>query len=429
VIKLKTTTENGDKVIVRTILKSLDITIEDITLLSKEIHIEIPSPNKILSINDANLLVEHILASQQKLSFNISEWKSNSTLDEYQNLIEFIDKVLNSIDNQIAKKSNILENSNNVYNELQKMQIEDENLLTIKLYLLSKFDFSLEDLKDKIIFMKSQALEYLDKVESSLSIFNDRELAEQKIDFNFTATKIVRLYENQMTKLSDFSNIDKFFTTILEQFTIVQKTQEKFTTTDKEKLQKVLEDGYLSEYNEIIYAEWKMEVDKINKIYIQFVKGYFIGQISQNSIIELFSILQSIKDELEDFYVTIRSGIVIKYKDNPKNKLLQEIVVKERVFKIYQNSQTKFIKLLKAESSKVAYRFLNTILSGLLDFKIIEQSEGYEDIYKKMLNLHSMNLEIYLNDIEIYGKELEKRDLEISKLMFKMQTDLEKIEE
>jgi len=259
VIKLKTTTENGDKVIVRTILKSLDITIEDITLLSKEIHIEIPSPNKILSINDANLLVEHILASQQKLSFNISEWKSNSTLDEYQNLIEFIDKVLNSIDNQIAKKSNILENSNNVYNELQKMQIEDENLLTIKLYLLSKFDFSLEDLKDKIIFMKSQALEYLDKVESSLSIFNDRELSMQKIDFNFTATKIVRLYENQMTKLSDFSNIDKFFTTILEQFTIVQKTQEKFTTTDKEKLQKVLEDGYLSEYNEIIYAEWKMD--------------------------------------------------------------------------------------------------------------------------------------------------------------------------
>jgi hypothetical protein len=43
-----------------------------------------------------------------------------------------------------------------------------------------------------------------------------------------------------------------------------------------------------------------------------------------------------------------------------------------------------------------------------------------------MAELHSTNLEIYLNDIEVYGKELEKRDMEISKLIFKMQTDLEK---
>ncbi len=427
-MKLKTTTENGDKVIVRTILKSLDITIEDIIPLSKEISIDISTPHKVISLNDANLLVEHILASRQKLAFNIAEWKSNSTLDEYQNLIEFIDKVLTSIDKQIAQKSNLLENSNDVYNELQQMQVEDENLLTIKSYLLAKFDFSLEDLKDKLIFMKSQALEYLDKVESSLSIFDDRELSAQKINFNFTATKIVRLYEIQMQKLNNFSDIDKFFTTILQQFKIVQKKQEKFVSTDKDKLDTLLEESYLSEYNEIIYDEWKLEIDKINRLYIQFVKGYFIGQISQNSIIELFNILDTIKDELEDFYLTIRSGIVIKYKDNPKSKLLQEIVVKDRVFKIYQNSQTKFIKLLKTEKSKVAYRFLNNILSILLDFKIIEQSKDYEDIYKKMVDLHSTNLEIYINDIELYGKELEKRDLEISKLMFKMQTDLQKIE-
>jgi hypothetical protein len=43
-----------------------------------------------------------------------------------------------------------------------------------------------------------------------------------------------------------------------------------------------------------------------------------------------------------------------------------------------------------------------------------------------MTELHSTNLEIYLNDILMYGKELEKRDMEISKLMFKMTTDLEK---
>ena len=164
--KLATTTIDGDKVMVYTVMKSLDIGIDEVISLSKEIDIDIKTQQNILSLERANSLVEYILESRQKLSFSADEWKSYSTLDEYQNLVEFIDKVLNSIDNQIAKNSNILKSSNNVYNELQKMQIEDETLLSIKLYLLSKFDFSLEDLKDKIIFMKSQALEYLDKVES-----------------------------------------------------------------------------------------------------------------------------------------------------------------------------------------------------------------------------------------------------------------------
>ena len=43
-----------------------------------------------------------------------------------------------------------------------------------------------------------------------------------------------------------------------------------------------------------------------------------------------------------------------------------------------------------------------------------------------MTELHSANLDIYLNDIVVYGQELEKKDIAISKLMFKMTIDLEK---
>ncbi|MDQ7003647.1 MAG: hypothetical protein Q9N67_01450 [Ghiorsea sp.] len=187
-----------------------------------------------------------------------------------------------------------------------------------------------------------------------------------------------------------------------------------------------LEDAYLVEHLEVVYHEWAKELDNINQLYIQLIKGYFIGQISQHSMLALFTILHDLKDDLEDFYLTIRSGIIIKYKENPKSKLLQEVIVKDRTFKIYKGAQPRFIALLKAEDSKVGYRFLNQILSQLLDFKIEEQSKGYEEIYKQMIDLHALNLEIYLNDIEVYGKELEKKDLEISKLMFKMETDLEK---
>jgi len=425
-IKLETTTKDGDKVLAHTIVKKLSISIDELVEYAKEINLKVKSAQHILSLDEANQLVSYIQNQKQKLEFNSDDWKSCTNIDNYKNLIKFIDNTLYIIDTQITQNSDILKNSNNAYKELQQLNMTNQDLIDIKIYLLSKFDFSLENLKDKLIFMKSESLEYLDDVISSNSIWSDEKLSHKDIDFNFTATKIVLLYEDQMQKINNFSKVDKFFSTLLEQIQILQKSDEKFTTTDKEKLAQVLKDGYLEEYTDTIYQEWKQEIDKINKFYIKFIKAYFTDKISDNMVLEIFTILQSIKDDLADFYLTIRSGLLTKYKDNPKSNMIQEIATKDRVFKIYQKSQSRFIELLKNETSQVAYRFLNTILSELLDFKIEEKSDGYEEIYDKMVQLHSTNLEIYLNDIVVYGKELEKRDMEISKLMFKMQTDLEK---
>ena len=428
-IKLETTTKDGDKVLAHTIVKKLSISIDELVEYAKEINLKVKSAQHILSLDEANQLVSYIQNQKQKLEFNSDDWKSCTNIDNYKNLIKFIDNTLYIIDTQITQNSDILKNSNNAYKELLQLNMTNQDLIDIKIYLLSKFDFSLENLKDKLIFMKSESLEYLDDVISSNSIWSDEKLSHKDIDFNFTATKIVLLYEDQMQKINNFSKVDKFFSTLLEQIQILQKSDEKFTTTDKEKLAQVLKDGYLEEYTDTIYQEWKQEIDKINKFYIKFIKAYFTDKISDNMVLEIFTILQSIKDDLEDFYLTIRSGLLTKYKENPKSNMLQEIATKDRVFKIYQKSQSKFIELLKNETSQVAYRFLNIILSELLDFKIEEKSDGYEEIYDKMVQLHSINLEIYLNDIVTYGKELEKRDMEISKLMFKMTTDLEKIGE
>ena len=408
------------------ITKELSITIDELIVYSKTINLNIKSAQHILSLEEANNLVNYIHNQKAKLYFDSEEWKSNSNIDDYQNLIEFINNTLEIIDIQIKQNSDILDNSNDAYKQLQLLNMTNNDLIEIKIYLLSKFDFSLEHLKDKLIFMKSESLEYLDTIDDSLSIWRDENLSHKKINFNFTATKIVRLYEEQLDKIENFSNVDKFFSQFLTSIKVLQQSDEKFQTTDKEKLKDILKDGYLLEYHDNIFTEWTKEIDKLNKFYIKFIKAYFIGKISENMVLEIFSILDSIKKDLEEFYLTIRSGLVTKYKDNPKSTLIQEITTKDRIYKIYQNSQSKFIELLKNETSQVAYRFLNNLLSELVDFKIEEKSEGYEEIYEKMIELHSTNLEIYLNDIVMYGKELEKRDMEISKLMFKMTTDLEK---
>ena len=427
--KLETTTKNGDKVMAYTITKELSVPIEELIVYAKSININVKSAQHILSLKDANTLVGYILNEKAKLHFDSDEWKSNSNINDYQNLIKFIDNTLSIIDTQITRNSDILENSNDAYKQLQLLDINNSSLIEIKIYLLSKFDFSLEHLKDKLIFMKSECLDYLDTIDNSSSIWIDEELSHKKIDFNFTASKIVRLYEEQLRKIDNFSNVDKFFSELLSSLEALQKSDEKFHTTDRKKLETILKNGYLEEYQHQLFKEWKDEIEKVDKFYIKFIKAYFTGKISANMLLEIFAIFQIIKEDLEDFYLTIRSGLVTKYKENPKSQLIQEIATKDRIYKIYQNSQPRFIELLKKETSQVAYRFLNHILSELLDFKIEEKSEGYEEIYEKMVKLHTTNLEIYLNDIVTYGKELEKRDMEISKLMFKMTTDLEKVGE
>jgi len=425
-MNLQTTTPNGDKVMVSSIIKTLNIDIEKLKELSKEINISIKYPQQIISLKEANEIVKYVNLKKQKLNFNPNEWNSYSNIDDFQNLVKFIDEVLSVIDSQITQNKNLLKDSNNAYKELLVLEMDNDDLIEIKTYLLSKFDFSLENLKDKLIYMKSESLEFLDEVDNSLSIWDDEKLSQKKINFNFTATKIIRLYEDQMKKLDNYSNINQFFNKLLSSIKKLQKLDEHFRTTSKEKLKEILKEGYLEEYEEKLYQEWQNEINKLNKLYLKFIKAYFVGKISENIVIEMFNIINDIKSDLEEFYLTIRSGLVTKYKENPKSDFIQEVATKDRIFKIYQSFQPRFIELLKKESSQVAYRFVNQILSELLDFKIEEKRAGFEEIYDKMAQLHSKNLEIYLNDIVMYGKELEKRDMEISKLMFKMKTDLEK---
>jgi len=424
--QLTTTTKNGNKVLAHTILKELSISIDELSEYAKDIHLKIKSSQDILAFDDANRLLLHIQHEQQKLYFNSNDWQSYSNIDDYQNLIQFIDHTLSAIDIQIEKNRDVLKNANSAYRELQQLNMTNEVLIEIKSYLLSKFDFSLENLKEKLIVMKSEALEFLDEVSNSPSIWSDEKLSHKKINFSFTATKIVKLYEDQLEKITNFSKIDKFFKTLLKEVEALQKADEQFFTTNKEKLKKHLKEGYLETYTETLYEEWQSEIEKINQFYIRSIKAHFIGTLSEETLLEVFKVLQNLKEALEDFYLTVRSGFITQYRENPKSAMLQEIVTKERIFKIYQNAQPKLIAQLKKEESLVAYRFINRLLGELLEFRIEEKSQGYEEITEKMLALHSKNLEMYLYDVKLYGKELEKRDMEISKLMFKMQTDLEK---
>lgn len=76
------------------IAKELSITIDELIVYSKSINLNVKSAQHILSIEDANTLVIHIQNEKAKLYFNSEEWESNSNINDYQNLIQFIDNTL-----------------------------------------------------------------------------------------------------------------------------------------------------------------------------------------------------------------------------------------------------------------------------------------------------------------------------------------------
>ena len=164
---------------VHTITKELSITIDELIVYAKSINLNVKSAQHILSLEDANILVKHIQNEKAKLYFHKEERESNSNIDDYQNLIYFINNTLSIIDTQIKRNSDILDNSNDAYKQLQLLNMNNNDLIEIKIYLLSKFDFSLEHLKDKLIFMKSEALEYLDIIDASSFIWTDEKLSQK----------------------------------------------------------------------------------------------------------------------------------------------------------------------------------------------------------------------------------------------------------
>ena len=130
-IKLETTTKNGDKVMAHAITKELSITIDELIVYSKAINLNVKSAQHILSLKDASALVSHIHNEKAKLHFDSEKWESTSSINEYQNLIQFIDNTLSIIDIQIKRNSDVLDNSNDAYKQLQLLNMNNKNLIVM----------------------------------------------------------------------------------------------------------------------------------------------------------------------------------------------------------------------------------------------------------------------------------------------------------
>jgi len=340
-------------------------------------------------------------------------------LKKYQIFIDYIDDLVTQIDQSNTKSSNRL------YHQLSTLKNGNSTLQNIQNYLSTKFDASFENLKEELIGFKLESVEYLEKIDNQNSIFELHKLSQQSIDFTFLYEVIAQRYNKHLEQISNFENNQEFFTQLYQRVEKLFKENNNFIHGKKNQLLQILKDNCIEEEIENIYAEWQNEIEKLNLAHLSLIKAYFHGQISQTLLLSTLDILFVIQEKLEEFFETTRSGIFINYQNNPKKELLQKVDTQSRIFDIYKTTHSQFIEIIKEEKSLTYQKNLSKNINQLIDFNFYEE-KGFEMISDEFITLTKKNLEIYFSDIEQYGKELEKRDMEIGKLFFKMKKNLEK---
>lgn len=352
--------------------------------------------------------------------------ETNQTeLKKHQLFIKYIDDLISQIDTFTNSDKSHIKNSNQLYYQLSTLKSGNSILQDIQSYLLNKFDFSFDRLKEELIKFKLESIEYLETIDNQDSIFKLHELSQQKVDFTFLYEVIAQRYNNHIDQIHSFQENQNFLTKLYQRIEKLFKEDNHFLHGKKSQLLGILEEDCIAEEIDNIFKEWQNEIDKINLTYIYLIKAYFHQQISQTLLLDALDILFVIKDRLEKFFETTRSGIYIKYQNNAKNDLLQKVDTQSRIFDIYKIIQPQFVELIKKEQNLSYQKYLSQNINQLIDFHFYKDN-NFEMISDEFMKLAKQNLEIYLNDIEQYSKELEKRDMEIGKLFFKMKKSLEK---
>jgi hypothetical protein len=364
------------------------------------------------------------------IDFPSSLFNSVSEVSKHKNLISYLDFLLWKIENYSVKNSNKLSKTNDFYLKLSDLKSDDNELNRIKNYLLQKFDFSLENLKTKLLEFRNESINYLENLDSKSSIW-DFEPEPKTFNFELIGETLTRLYNNQISKVSSFSDEVDFLLQLSEKVENLFTASHNFSTGQKETLRQNCEKEYIPNDFEKLFSEWSSEIYGLESRYFPIIQAYFNGSLSKDTTINTLSLFEDYRKSIDSFFESERISLIHKYDENPKSKFLQKIEMETHIFKTCCSVRGGLKDVLTKEEQQITKKILNTQsenllskqLSNLIEFG--KEAGVSESIYNEFLKLQGETLEVYLSDAEKYSEELQKRDKAIQGLMFKMKKDLE----
>ena len=375
-----------------------------------------------------------------KIVFPHQLFQSVSEISKYENLIKYIDFLLFKIDSFSAKNSELLNDTKVVNQRLNNLKTKNIQVQKIKTYLLTKFDFSFNNLETKLIQYKNELIENLENIDSqTIKFFEDEnssvfDFAPKTLDINFNlfGETLTRLYNNQVEKINNFSDEVEFSNFLLEKIENLSLTSQNFVTGQKEKLRNDSETQYVEDEFEKMFSEWTLKIDEIESRYFPIIQSYFNIGISHNAVLESLSLLENYRNLVDDFFQNTRISLVVQYDGNPKSDFLQKIEVEKNMFESCSTIQNQMKDIIEKEHHHLTKKTLNSQSETLLNNQFsniskLVKSMG-QDIQSQFAELINQTFEINLSDAIKYGDELKARDKEISGLIFRMKKDIAKMD-
>lgn len=428
---------------------------KEITSLYKKIYIE----KSFLPAKSIKQQVQTV----KPLKFNYEELLSKynlsiidkSVIKYYQSVQQWIDELLNKLDDFEQQKKDIIDDFNGIGIKLSKEFISNGNLTNEENSLLQKRQKFLQNklsldtniIKRRLLAIREQAddvAERIEQINDSKYFFKDLAQLEKedRPSFALVAEDMADILMNALQRIN-YIETNRHFATIAidiwEQWTDDYKS---FKTKDREELKNGAEqDGIDESIWQSWYTDWqKLRFNIEEKIQPALARGLKsdIPTEKENEITvieQLIRCLEMYKEDIDKFYLEERKGIYQKYAFAPSGDLQDKFETESELYKRTAKFQSNLQEIIFSCTKTADRMFILKWAENLLDIQIDEiisfvADRDLQQISREVLQsfsrLKQKNYDAYLNDAKAYSKEKANREKQYNSLMFKMRSELNK---
>lgn len=371
----------------------------------------------------------------------------SSVIKYFQALQKWTDGLMSLIESYEREKEDTIRESNTIALQLSRKyedspalsHEENELLRERKETFRRKFSLAMHTVKAKILAVKRQADELEARIDSTDSLAELAEIAEEpRADFALVAENTARIITNALRKIEYFESHRDF---VINAVKILADWSENFrvfkTTLMTRLVDSCMRDNVDNETFDSWLKDWeslRLEIERKLQPVIEWgLKCDISANESGVTIPErVIAVLDGYKSAVDKFYLDERKSVFQEFEDKPAGSLLEKIKTESMLYDCASEFQRGLQEIIFTCASPADRIFIINWANTLLDIPLdsIIDDDDFRDVSAEILEgfmkLKAKNYDVYLSDAKSYGDELSRRNKEYNSLVSRMRKALKK---
>ena len=427
---------------------------DEITELYGQIFIrkpELDAKLQELESQIAPLMAVRVLSSEFDYTQSLAQYDitaiDSSVIKYFQALQKWTDGLMSLIESYEREKEDTIRESNTIALQLSRKyedspalsHEENELLRERKETFRRKFSLAMHTVKAKILAVKRQADELEARIDSTDSLTELAEIAEEpRADFALVAENTARIITNALRKIEYFESHRDFVVNAVKILADWSENFRVFKTTLMTRLvDSCMRDNVDNETFDSWLKDWeslRLEIERKLQPVIEWgLKGDISANESGVTIPErVITVLDGYKSAVDKFYLEERKSVFQEFEDKPAGSLLEKIKTESMLYDCASEFQRGLQEIIFTCASPADRIFIINWANSLLDIPLdsIIDDDDFRDVSAEILEgfmkLKAKNYDVYLSDAKSYGDELSRRNKEYNSLVSRMRKALKK---